>query len=128
MFFYINPFINPLCKPTSVKVNSSIVSGGVVVTHLHAAVVLQQGHQVAVLADLVLDVPHEGPDARLVAAVGVARHAALEEVLLLRVFLQRHKELSHLVLLLARTKGHNSRKETRGESSYRNRKTTLTHV
>ena len=52
------------------------------------------------LADLVLDVPHERSEARLVGGVGVAQHPTLEEVLLLRVLLQRHEELAHCVLLL----------------------------
>lgn len=68
--------------------------------HLHPAVVFQQSHQVAVLTDLVLDVPHQRPDARLVAAVGVPGHPALQEILLLRVLLQRDKELCHFVLFL----------------------------
>lgn len=75
--------------------------------YLHATVVLKQRHQVAVLADLVLDVPHQRADTWFVAAVGVSWHAALQEVLLLRILLQRHKELCHLILLL------NAEKETK---------------
>lgn len=72
-------------------------------THLHATVVFQQRHQVTVLADLVLDVPHQGADAGLIAAVGVSGHAPLQEVLLLRILFQGYKELCHLVLLLMTT-------------------------
>lgn len=68
--------------------------------YLHAAVVFKQRHQVAVLTDLVLDVPHQRADTWFVATVGVSWHAALQEVLLLRILLQRHKELCHLILLL----------------------------
>ena len=68
--------------------------------YLHATVVFKQRHQVTVLADFVLDVPHQRTDARLVAAVGVSWHATLQEVLLLRILFQSHKELCHLILLL----------------------------
>lgn len=68
--------------------------------YLHATVVFKKRHQVAVLADFVLDVPHERANAGLIAAVRVSWHAALQEVLLLRILLQGHKELCHLVLLL----------------------------
>lgn len=70
------------------------------VSYLHATVVLEQGHQVTVLTDLVLDVPHQGSDTWLVAAVRITRHTALQEVLLLRILLQGNKELCHLVFLL----------------------------
>lgn len=69
-------------------------------SHLHPAVVLQQSHQVTVLADLVLDVPHERPNARLIAAVGIPWHPALQEIFLLGIFLQSDKELSDFILLL----------------------------
>lgn len=68
--------------------------------HLHATVIFKKCHQVAVLADLVLDVPHKRANARLITAVGVSWHAALQEVLLLGILFQGHKELCHLILLL----------------------------
>lgn len=68
--------------------------------YLHATVIFKKSHQVAVLADLVFDVPHQRTDAGLVAAVGVSWHATLQEVLLLRILFQRHKELCHLILFL----------------------------
>lgn len=67
---------------------------------LHATVIFQQSHQVTVLADLVFDVPHQRADARLVAAVGVSRHATLQEVFLLRILFQGHEKLCHFILLL----------------------------
>lgn len=68
--------------------------------YLHAAVVLQQRHQITILTDLILDIPHERTDAWFITAVWVSWHASLQEVFLLWVFLQRDKELSDLVLLL----------------------------
>ena len=35
-----------------------------------------------------------------IGAVGVAQHASLEEVFLLRVLLQQHEELTNIILLL----------------------------
>lgn len=68
--------------------------------YLHATVIFKKCHQVTVLADLVLDVPHKRTNARLITAIGVSWHAALQEVLLLRILFQGHKELCHLILLL----------------------------
>lgn len=45
---------------------------------LHATVIIKEGHQLTVLTDLVLYIPHEGPQARVHAAIGIAHHAALE--------------------------------------------------
>lgn len=85
-----------------------VVNVSIFFFYLHATVVLKQRNQVAVLTDLVLDVPHQGANAGLVAAVGVSWHAALQEVLLLRIFLQGHKELCHLILLLKHKGGNES--------------------
>ena len=63
---------------TSPYGTGSLTPAGLCCAHyLHPAVILQQSHQVTVLADLVLYVPHEGPDAWLVAAIWVPRHSAL---------------------------------------------------
>lgn len=45
--------------------------------YLHATVILQKSHQVTVLANLVLYVPHKWPNAWLIAAIWVPRHPAL---------------------------------------------------
>ena len=50
-------------------------------------------------ADLVLDVPHERPQARVSAPVWVALHLALQELFLLRVLVQLEEEDSFLRLL-----------------------------
>lgn len=68
--------------------------------YLHATVVLQQRHQITILTDLILYIPHERTDTWFITAVWVSWHSSLQEVLLLWVFLQRHKELCDLILLL----------------------------
>lgn len=45
--------------------------------YLHSTIILQESHQVTVLANLVLYIPHEWPNAWLIAAVRVPRHPAL---------------------------------------------------
>lgn len=45
--------------------------------YLHPAVVLQESHQVTVLANLVLYIPHKWPNAWLIAAIWVSGHPAL---------------------------------------------------
>lgn len=69
-------------------------------SHLHSTVILQQSYQVTVLTDFVLDVPHEWPNARLITAIGISWHSALQEIFLLRIFLQCYKELGYFILLL----------------------------
>ena len=71
----------------------------VVDQQLQAAVVLQQRHQLALLADLVLDVAHQRAHARVLAAVRVAQHPPLQKVLLLGVLLQADEELVGVLLL-----------------------------
>lgn len=51
----------------------------VVDEQLHAVVILQESHQLTVLTNLVFDISHQRPQARLVAAVRVAQHATLHQ-------------------------------------------------
>lgn len=71
----------------------------VVDQELHSVVVLQKGHELAVLTNFVFHVSHQGTQARFHAGVRIPEHATLQEVLLLRIFFQSEEELANVVFL-----------------------------
>lgn len=67
---------------------------------LHAVVVVEEGDELAVPADLVLHVLHQRTQPRRCRGVGIPQHPPLQEVFLRRVLLDVHAELPHFRLLL----------------------------
>jgi len=52
------------------------------------------------LTDFVFDITHQGTKSRLIGVVRIAEHSSLQEIFLLRVFLQCHEKVAGIVCLL----------------------------